>query len=301
MDSEYSSPQLQAHLLELERVLERVECASTLYQVLALKQSATAENMKSAYRQTVTLLNPSDEKHRHLDPKLQTRMKRALNKVANAFSVLTNYGKRVEYDNSLVNRAPVLRSVAVPKAREPNPATKTKSADFRQPADIKQPADLKQPADIKQPAGLATDSEEINIKPSQTHEAIYTKPAEPMRGAERRGFKRYKSRFPARVTGHDRVNGKWDEMAETIDVSKGGAALRMTKAVRQGMVLLLMLPLPVKLRCHGYIDPVYRVYGIVRHVIPTSDEHWIVGLEFLGESPPAGYRDEPWATFKTTR
>lgn len=283
MKSEYSSPQLQAHFLELERVLERVECASTLYQVLALQRSATAENMKSAYRQTVTLLNPSDEKHRHLDPNLQARIRRALNKVANAFSVLTNFGKRVEYDNSLVNRDPVLLSVDVPKATEANLATKTKPADF------------------KQRAGLATDSEVINIKPSRMHEAIYTKPAEQMRAAERRGFKRYKSRFPARVMGYDRVNGKWDEVAETIDVSKGGVALRLNKAVRQGMVLLLMLPLPMKLRSHGYTEPFYRVYGIVCQVKPTSDERWIIGLEFLGESPPAGYLDKPWATFKTAR
>ena len=301
MKSEYSSRQLQAYFLELERVLERVECASTLYQVLAIKESATVENMKSAYRQTVTLLNPSDEKHGHLDPKLQARMKRALNKVANAFSVLTNYGKKVEYDNSLVNRAPVPRSVAVPKATKPNPATKPKAADVKQPADIKQPADFKQPAHLKQPPGLATDSEVTHIGPSGIHKAIYTKPAEQTQDAERRRFKRYKSRFPARVTGYDSVNGKWDEVAETVDISKGGVTLRMTNAVRQGMVLLLMLPLPVKLRCYGYAEPSYRVYGIVHHVRPTADDHWITGLEFLGESPPAGYVDKPWTTFTMAR
>lgn len=280
MNSEYSSPQLQAHFLELERVLQRVECASTLYQVLALKRSATAENIKSAYRQTVTLLNPSDEKHRDLDPNLQARIRRALNKVANAFSVLTNFGKRVEYDNSLVKRDRVPLSVVVPEATEANLATKTKPADF------------------KQRAGLATDSEVINIKPSRMPEAIHPKPAEQMRGADRRRFKRYKSRFPARVMGHDRETGKWDEVAETIDVSKGGVALRMNKAVRQGMVLLLMLPLPVKLRCHGHSEPFYRVYGIVCQVKQTLDEQWIIGLRFLGESPPAGYLDKPWATFR---
>jgi hypothetical protein len=48
MSSEYSSPQLQAHFLELERVLERVESASTFYQVLALKRSATAQNPQNS-------------------------------------------------------------------------------------------------------------------------------------------------------------------------------------------------------------------------------------------------------------
>lgn len=283
MKSEYSNPQLQAHFLELERVLERVETASTLYQVLALKRSATAENMKSAYQQTVTLLNPSDIKHRHIDPNLEARIKRALNKVANAFSVLSNVGKRVEYDNSLVNKDPVRLSGAVPQAPEANPAARTK------------------PPDIKQRAVLPTDSEVINIKPSRMHKAIYTKHAEETPRAERRRFKRHKSRFPARVMGHDRVNGKWDEVAETTDVSKGGVALRMKRDVQQGMVLLLILPLPLKLRCHGYTEPFYRVYGIVRQVKATSDGQWIVGLDFLGESPPAGYLDKPWATFKTAR
>jgi PilZ domain-containing protein/DnaJ-like protein len=301
MNTEYSSPQLQAHFLELERVLERIEAASTLYQVLALKRSATAENMRDAYRQTWTLLNPSLEKHNHLDPNLQARIKRALDKVANAFSVLTNFGKRVEYDNSLVNRdrvplprdpvplpknpvpkSPVPLSVDVPEAKEANLDTKIESADFNQRA------------------GSAIDSEVIKIKPSRMHEAIYTKPAEQMPSTERRSFKRSTSRFPARVIGHDRVNGKWDEVAETINMSKGGVALRMKKSVRLGMVLLLTLPLPVKLRCYGYSEPFYRVYGIVCQVRPTPDgKQWIVGLEFLGEFPPAGYREKPWATFKT--
>jgi len=293
MSSEQGNRQLQAHFLELERVLERVESASTLYQVLALKRSATAENIRSAYGQTVTLLNPSDVKHRHLDPNLQARIGRALNKVRNALSVLTNFGKRVEYDNSLVKRGRVPLPVDAPEAPEASLATKTKPAA----ADASLATKTK-PADFKQQAGLATDSEVINIKPSRMHQAIYTKPAEQMPGAERRRFKRYKSRFPARVVGHDKVNGKWDEVAETVNVSKGGVTLRMNKAVRQGMVLLLMLPLPVKLRCHGYSEPFYRVYGIVCYVSPTSDEQWIIGLEFLGESPPAGYRDKPWATFR---
>ena len=293
MKSEHDNPQLQAHFLELERVLERVECASTLYQVLALKRSATAENIRSAYRHTVALLNPSDKKHSHLDPNLKARIGRAFNKAGNALSVLTNFGKRIEYDNSLVKRDRVPLSADVPEAPEASLATKTKPAA----ADVSLASKTK-PADFKQRAGLATDSEVINIKPSRMHQAIYTKPAEQMPSAERRRFKRYKLRFPARVVGHDKVNGKWDEVAETVNVSKGGVTLRMNRAVREGMVLLLMLPLPVKLRCHGYSEPFYRVYGIVCYVNPTSDEQWIIGLEFLGESPPAGYVDKPWATFR---
>ncbi|MFY9555535.1 MAG: PilZ domain-containing protein [Blastocatellia bacterium] len=290
MNSEDSSRSLQAYFLELERVLERIEHASTLYQVLALKRSATTENMKSAYRQTMTLLNPSVETHRHLNPDFKVRIKRAVNRVSNAFSVLSNFGKRVEYDNSLVSKDAVPLTVNMPEAPEARlPATEAKL-----------PAKPKS-ADSKQRTGSATDSEVINIKRSPMHEAIYTKAAELSRSTERRKFKRFKSRFPARVMGYDRVNGKWVEVAETIDMSKGGVALRLNRAVREGMVVLLMLPLPVKLRSHGYSEPFYRVYAIVRQVKPTSDEHWMIGLEFLSESPPAGYLDKPWSIFRTAR
>jgi hypothetical protein len=43
------------------------------------------------------------------------------------------------------------------------------------------------------------------------------------------------------------------------------------------------------------------MYAIVRRVEPVVDGLRIVGLEFIGASPPADYLSKPWATFRTQR
>jgi hypothetical protein len=104
-----------------------------------------------------------------------------------------------------------------------------------------------------------------------------------------------------RATGHDRKGGKWSEIGQTIDVSRTGINLRMRKQIKSGMVLYLTLPLPAKLRSHGYSDSAYNVYAIVRRVDPPVRGERYVGLEFIGERPPSGFLDTPWAVFKTPR
>jgi hypothetical protein len=101
--------------------------------------------------------------------------------------------------------------------------------------------------------------------------------------------------------GFDRKNGKWNEMSETIDVSRTGLTLRMKRRVRHGNVLYLTLPMPIKLRSHGYSEPHYSVYALVRRVEPARQGARVVGLEFLGEHPPAGFLEKPWALFRTKK
>jgi diguanylate cyclase (GGDEF)-like protein/PAS domain S-box-containing protein len=113
----------------------------------------------------------------------------------------------------------------------------------------------------------------------------------------RRRTERFKLAMPTRVTGYDRVTGKWDEMTQTINVSRTGVRLRLRHRLQQGNVVQLMLPLPVKLRSHGYSDSTYKVYAIVRRVEPVKGGGQVLGLEFWGEEPPAGFLDKPWAVF----
>src|SRR5205085_1831639 len=84
---------------------------------------------------------------------------------------------------------------------------------------------------------------------------------------------------------------------QTVNVSRTGLRLRLRRRLQQGNVLHLMLPLPVKLRSHGYYDSTYKVYALVRRVEPVKGGEQILGLEFLGEEPPAGFLDKPWAVF----
>jgi hypothetical protein len=81
-------------------------------------------------------------------------------------------------------------------------------------------------------------------------------------------------------------------------VSQTGVTLRLRRRLRHRMVVQLMLPLPVKLRSHGYYDSTYRVYAIARRVVPVKGQQSIVGFEFIGEYPPKGYQDKPWMVFQ---
>ncbi len=77
--------------------------------------------------------------------------------------------------------------------------------------------------------------------------------------------------------------------------------LRLNRPVHYGMVLYLSLPLPAKLRSHGFADSSYNVYALVRRIEPPKKGIRYVGLEFIGEHPPPGYLERPWATFRTKR
>jgi hypothetical protein len=88
-------------------------------------------------------------------------------------------------------------------------------------------------------------------------------------------------------------------MSETVDLDRTGLTLKIRRRVRFGHVLFITLPLPTKLRSHGYSLPHYSVYALVRRVEPPRDGVWVISLEFIGEHPPTGFLDKPWATFRT--
>jgi hypothetical protein len=105
--------------------------------------------------------------------------------------------------------------------------------------------------------------------------------------------------LPVQVTGYDRANARWTEATHTIDTSRLGLSCRLDKAVAPGLVLHLLLPLPVPLRSHGCVEQGYTVFAIVRRVESLGEGARIVGLEFIGEHPPPGYAEQPWATYGT--
>jgi len=132
---------------------------------------------------------------------------------------------------------------------------------------------------------------------SEAAQRAYSETSKGDKSNNRRRTERFKLTMPTRVTGFDRDTGKWDEMSQTINVSRTGCRLRLRHRLQLGNVLHLMLPLPVKLRSHGYYDSTYKVYAIVRRIEPVKGGEQIIGLEFLSEEPPAGFLDKPWAVF----
>jgi hypothetical protein len=213
------------------------------------------------------MLCPSEQGFDPLFPdEVMSRIGRSLERAGEAFSVLTNFGKRVEYDNLVLRGSAsplpvILPNNIAPQREEPEVAAKTTSSET--------PAFGELIADRK--------------------------------SDNRRRLERFALSIPVRVTGHDSFEGKWSEMAQSINVSKLGVSLKMAHRLMHNTVLHLTMPLPVKLRNHGHADPTYNVYAIVRRVELPSDGMRTVGLEFLGEHPPRGYLDKPWKMFRTVK
>jgi hypothetical protein len=77
--------------------------------------------------------------------------------------------------------------------------------------------------------------------------------------------------------------------------------LHLRKQVRQNTVLYITLPLPTKLRTHGFADASFNTYALVRRVEPLKNGERTVALEYIGEHPPTGYLEKPWATFRPSK
>jgi hypothetical protein len=258
-----STGKLNPYFLDLDRLLARVEGATSHYQILGIGRDVSREQIDCAFREILSMLYPPYQVSATLPVEILARIERAFNKVAQAFSVLASYARRRDYDSAVA-------SIAAPSF---DPQSQSQS----------------------EPQGMS-------IRREATPRPAYIESTRPAATNNRRRTDRLKLVIPARVVGVDnQTEGKWGEMAETLDVSRTGVRLRLNRPVRYGMVLYLSLPLPPKLRSHGFTDPTYNVYALVRRIEPPKKGERIIGLEFIGEHPPPGYLDKPWATFRTRK
>jgi hypothetical protein len=263
--------ELMEFLHEVEGVLNRIERASTHYEVLGINPRSGKDEIQHAYRQAIILLNPNDVKYLRLN--LVERVRQAYRKASEAHSVLSNYGKKVEYDNRLVHRLPTpLHPLRTLQKTAPSPP---------------------------QQGALANDGHKSPPPDGPIGQSGQSlRKTAPQVTKERRQFRRYKLSIPVHVTGYSSRSERRSEIGTTFDVSIAGAGLKLSTPVQVGNIIYLKLPMPTKLRRHGYAEPSYNVYSMVRRVIPTADGGYLVGLTFIGENPPPGYLEKPWAIFK---
>jgi curved DNA-binding protein CbpA len=276
---------ISAHYLEIEYLLNRVENSVTHYQTLGVERSATNEDIILAYHKTVAVLHPSYYKIRAAFPdEMLMRIDETFNKVSEAFSVLTSHRNRAEYDKGFQRRAYTPLPMDAPKGQS------------------KQESRIQPPEKAKNQPALETASDDtIRIKNSLGQQPAFTKPWSEAAVVNRRRYERFKLCVPALIAGYDSANERWQEVAKTIDVSRMGVAIHIKKRVRYGAVLHVTLPLPTKFRNHGFSEPGYNMYAIVRRVELADEGVRIAGLEFIGAHPPAGYLHKPWATFRTQK
>lgn len=297
---------ISQHYLEIEYLLDLVENATSHYQTLGLDRTATDEQIVKAYHEAIGVLHPSYHKVRAAQTdEMLSRIDNAFKKISQAFITLTNARSRSEYDQSFRRRSDALPKTGTPKSRpsatahsakrsEPSVERNAKSAESKSTAS--DGAIGGQSKSIPVRMSHARMSEAVSLADSAA--AAFAKP--PMdANANRRRIERYAIGLPVLVAGCDREGGKWQEMTKSFDLSRIGTGIRLKKRVWPGMVLHLNMPMPTRLRTHGYSDPSYKIYAIVRRVEPINDGLRVVGLEFLGERPPSFYLDKPWATFRT--
>lgn len=263
-DESYTPDDINIYYLELERLLERVERATTHYQVLDLDPLATSGEVKIAYLRATALLHPAYYNLELPQPdEMLPRIDDVFENVSKAYSILVNFRRRVEYDDHLFGRGGVEASVDATDMSQPSPQILVEK--------------------------LATEAEAIPKQQKVTAELSASMAVE-----NRRRHERFKLAIPVRITGRDRNRSEWNETTLTVDVSRGGALLRLRRSANVGDIFHLTMPMPMKLRSHDYFDSSYCVYAMVRRIEPSLKGLVLVGVEFLGEHPTGDFSGSGW-------
>ncbi|HLG14660.1 MAG TPA: PilZ domain-containing protein [Blastocatellia bacterium] len=268
--------QISAYYLELSLLLDRIERGGTHYQVLGIERPATLREIKQAYYRAVDFLYPPYRISATIPGDLHAKIEVAFERASRALAVLGSLPNRVRYDEHCND--------SVAESSPAESTTRTRAVALRE----------------QQTANSARGDEQVDLARLPSHRRAYRAFSSGETDDDRRRVERIKLSVPVLVTGHDRVGGKWDEMATTSDVSRTGVTLLTSRRMRTGRVLYVTLPMPVKLRNHGFTDAGYSVYCIVRRVETPVNGVRRVGLEFLGAGPPPGFLEKPWGTFQTT-
>ena len=106
------------------------------------------------------------------------------------------------------------------------------------------------------------------------------------RRTDRRRAMRHTITLPVQVTGFDNGKRQWHEVAETVNVSSIGVALRMSKRVMVGDLLHVEVPIPARLRQDRQSSQTYKSYATVQYVEVRADGRQIVRLQFVGGEIP---------------
>lgn len=121
--------------------------------------------------------------------------------------------------------------------------------------------------------------------------------AGPISEKENRRLQRISLPLPVRV--EVRVNSKmtWNEITRLSDISAFGAGFTLKRPVKRGRLIQMTVPMPRQLRCFDYAEAQYKIWGLVRKCIQTTnrtpEQNFAIGVAFTGKNPPANYLDHP--------
>lgn len=114
---------------------------------------------------------------------------------------------------------------------------------------------------------------------------------------ENRRIQRISLGLPSRIEVKIDQNNSWNEITRLSDLSAFGAGFNLKRPVKRGRLLYMTVPMPRQLRCYDYMEPQYKVWGLVRRCIMTGNtfdgENYAHGVAFIGKNPPVSYLDDP--------
>jgi PilZ domain len=109
--------------------------------------------------------------------------------------------------------------------------------------------------------------------------------------------------LPVRVEHKINNDTSFNEITRLIDVSAFGAGFNLKHPLKRGRLIFMTMPLARQLRNFDFMEPQYKIWGIVRHCIPVrqkSDESYAIGTAFIGKRPPASYVENPAKLYDIT-
>lgn len=114
---------------------------------------------------------------------------------------------------------------------------------------------------------------------------------------ENRRLQRVPLSLPVRVEVRVDRTVMWEEITRLSDVSAFGIGFNLSRPVKNGRLVHLTMPLPRQLRAFDFMEPQYKVWGIVRRCVQfdndSSAQTYAHGAAFIGQKPPAGFLDNP--------
>ena len=118
---------------------------------------------------------------------------------------------------------------------------------------------------------------------------------------ENRRIQRYALALPARVEVRVDKNFAWNDITRLEDVSAFGCGMNLNRPVKRGRLLQVSVPMPRQLRCYDYLEPQYKIWGLVRRCVTvaegTKEQSYAVGVAFVGKNPPPAFMDNPAKLF----